>query len=119
MPTHTILGGKVRLYRRGDADNWHASTYYQGKEHRKGTKTDVISIAEEKAEDWYLELRGKACAGLLTAEGKAFGPAADAFLTDYEASVEGQLEALKDTVARHLDRFAFRDAPLAFDWRDA
>jgi hypothetical protein len=36
-----------------------------------------------------------------------------------EASVEGQLAALKDAVARHLDRFAFRDAPLAFDWRDA
>ena len=36
-----------------------------------------------------------------------------------EASVEGQLAALKDAVARHLDRFAFRDAPLAVDWRDA
>lgn len=36
-----------------------------------------------------------------------------------EASVEGQLEALKGAVARHLDRFAFREAPLTFDWRDA
>jgi uncharacterized protein len=36
-----------------------------------------------------------------------------------EASVEGQLEALKGAVARHLDRFAFREAPLQFDWRDA
>ena len=35
-----------------------------------------------------------------------------------EASVEGQLEALKGAVARHLDRFAFREAPLAFDWQD-
>ena len=34
------------------------------------------------------------------------------------ASAEGQLEALKGAVARHLDRFAFREAPLAFDWRD-
>jgi len=34
-----------------------------------------------------------------------------------EASAEGQLEALKGAVARHLDRFAFREAPLAFDWR--
>lgn len=53
MPTHAILGGKVRLYRRGEADSWHASTHHQGKEHRKGTKTDVLSLAEEKAEDWY------------------------------------------------------------------
>ena len=35
-----------------------------------------------------------------------------------EASSPGQLEALKGAVARHLDRFAFREAPLAFDWRD-
>lgn len=33
------------------------------------------------------------------------------------ASAEGQLEALQGAVARHLDRFAFREAPLAFDWR--
>ncbi|HEX7694289.1 MAG TPA: DUF2218 domain-containing protein, partial [Sphingomonas sp.] len=25
-------------------------------------------------------------------------------------------EGLKGAVARHLDRFAFREAPLAFDW---
>lgn len=35
-----------------------------------------------------------------------------------EASAAGQLEALKGALARHLDRFAFREAPLAFDWRD-
>ena len=34
-----------------------------------------------------------------------------------EASAEGQLEALKGAVARHLDRFAFREAPLTFDWK--
>jgi hypothetical protein len=35
-----------------------------------------------------------------------------------EASAVGQLEALKGAVARHLDRFAFREAPLTFDWQD-
>jgi hypothetical protein len=34
-----------------------------------------------------------------------------------DASVDGQLDALKGAVARHLDRFAFREAPLSFDWR--
>jgi hypothetical protein len=34
-----------------------------------------------------------------------------------DASSEGQLEGLKGAVARHLDRFAFREAPLAFDWK--
>ena len=36
-----------------------------------------------------------------------------------EASAAGQLEALKDAVVRHLDRFAFREAPLTFDWQTA
>ena len=44
---------------------------------------------------------------------------ADALECRLEASAAGQLEALKGAVARHLDRFAFREAPLAFDWRDA
>jgi len=35
------------------------------------------------------------------------------------ASAEGQLNGLKDMTARHLDRFAFREAPLTFNWRDA
>jgi hypothetical protein len=36
-----------------------------------------------------------------------------------DASAPGQLEGLKAVVERHLDRFAFREAPLAFDWRQA
>ena len=34
-----------------------------------------------------------------------------------DASVDGQLEGLKGALERHLDRFAFREAPLKFDWR--
>lgn len=44
---------------------------------------------------------------------------ADALECRLEASAVGQLEALKGAVASHLDRFAFREAPLTFDWRDA
>jgi hypothetical protein len=35
-----------------------------------------------------------------------------------EGSVPEQVEALKDVVAQHLDRFAFREAPLTFNWID-
>lgn len=34
-----------------------------------------------------------------------------------DATSAEQFEALKGAVARHLDRFAFREAPLAFAWR--
>jgi uncharacterized protein len=35
-----------------------------------------------------------------------------------DASVAEQRDGLKGALARHLDRFAFREAPLAFDWTD-
>lgn len=37
-----------------------------------------------------------------------------------KVSIRGEdreaIERLKDVVARHLDRFAFREAPLTFEW---
>lgn len=35
-----------------------------------------------------------------------------------DASSPAHLEGLKGVVARHLDRFAFREAPLTFEWAD-
>ena len=35
-----------------------------------------------------------------------------------DASVAGQRDGLKGALSRHLDRFAFREAPLTFDWID-
>jgi uncharacterized protein len=42
----------------------------------------------------------------------------DGLLCSIDASAEGQLDGLKGALARHLDRFAFREAPLTFDWDD-
>jgi len=33
-----------------------------------------------------------------------------------DATSPEQLEGLKGAVARHVDRFAFREAPLVYDW---
>jgi integrase len=95
MPTHSILGGKVNLYRRDDGgENWFCSTYFQGKNRRKSTKTDSLPHAEEIAEGWYLELRGKSRAGLLdTATGPTFNRAADIFEEEYEISTNGERSA--------------------------
>ncbi len=92
MPTHSILGGKVNLYRREDGgENWFCSTYLNGRNHRKSTKTDSLSHAEEIAEDWFLELRGKSRAGLLDGPtGPTFNQAADFFEAEYEISTNGE-----------------------------
>ena len=42
----------------------------------------------------------------------------DALECRIEASAPGQLEGLKGAVERHLDRFAFREGPLKYDWKD-
>ncbi|MFD1034988.1 DUF2218 domain-containing protein [Sphingomonas hankookensis] len=43
--------------------------------------------------------------------------AGDALTVRIDATSSEQLDGLKGAVARHLDRFAFREAPLAFDWQ--
>lgn len=43
----------------------------------------------------------------------------DALGCELEASSQEHLAALKGVVASHLERFAFREAPLTFDWQDA
>lgn len=35
------------------------------------------------------------------------------------ASAEGQREGLKGAVERHVDRFAFREGPLTYEWQDS
>ncbi|MDR6787752.1 hypothetical protein J2Y58_001104 [Sphingomonas sp. BE138] len=35
-----------------------------------------------------------------------------------EVAEGGDVERMKEVVASHLDRFAFREAPLTFDWRN-
>jgi hypothetical protein len=45
-----------------------------------------------------------------------FDAGADALTVRIDASSEEHADAMQGVVARHLDRFAFREAPLAFDW---
>jgi hypothetical protein len=47
-----------------------------------------------------------------------FDADAEALITRIEATSPAQLEGLKGAVARHVDRFAFREAPLPFQWQD-
>lgn len=44
---------------------------------------------------------------------------ADALLLAINASAAGQRDGLKGALERHVDRFAFREAPLQYDWKDS
>ncbi len=43
-------------------------------------------------------------------------PDADAIAVSISGEDAATVERLKDVVSKHLDRFAFREAPLAYDW---
>ena len=106
---HTILGGKVRIYRRETGNNWYCSTYMSSKEHRKSTKEDSLARAKEIAEDWYLTLRGKQSRGELVTE-KTFKQAAAVFEREYEVITEGErspkwVEGHKARIRLHLMPF--------------
>jgi hypothetical protein len=44
-------------------------------------------------------------------------PGADAIDVSISAEDAATVERMKDVVARHLDRFAFREAPLTYIWQ--
>ena len=89
---HTILGGKVHVYKRPGSPVWQCSTYLAGKNRRVSTKEDSLARAKEVAEDWYLELRGKSNRGEIKNE-KTFKDAAERFTIEYEIMTDGERNA--------------------------
>jgi hypothetical protein len=54
---HTILAGKIYVYKRPNSSLWQCSTYLAGKKRRISTKEEGLAKAKEIAQDWYLKLR--------------------------------------------------------------
>ena len=48
----------------------------------------------------------------------SFEPGTDALSVTIESEEGEAVERMKGVVASHLDRFAFREAPLRFDWAE-
>jgi integrase len=109
---HTILGGKVHVYRRDNSSRWQCSTYLAGKNRRVSTKEDSLGKAKDFAEDWYLELRGKARNGEIRDE-KTFREAAVQFEREYQIITEGQRNA--EYVEGHSTRLRLHLLPFFGD----
>jgi integrase len=118
---HEILGGKVHVYKRGGRF-WQCSTSVGGRQYRATTKKEELRQAEDFAEDWYLELRGKFKRGDLgqlveVNTEKTFADAAEQFLREYPVMTEGQRNAVYvDGHERRLRKYLipfFGDKPLS------
>ena len=109
MAHHTLMGGKLHVYKRENSRFWQCSAYVAGKNRRVSTHEESLAAAKDFAEDWYLELRGKLRAGELKKE-KTFREAAKLFEREYELITEGQrsaryVQSLKDRLRVHLIPF--------------
>jgi hypothetical protein len=85
---HTILGGKVYVYKRPNSSLWQCPTYLAGKNRRRSTKQESLSKAKEIAEDWYLKLRGKFPSGEIKSE-KTFREVSAHYLHEYDIMTQG------------------------------
>lgn len=118
---HEILGGKVQVYKRGGRF-WQCSASVGGSQYRATTKKEELSQAEDFAEDWYLELRGKFKRGDLgklvaVNSEKTFANAAEQFLREFPLITEGQrnkayVDGQERRLRKHLLPF-FGDKPLS------
>ena len=86
---HTILGGKVCIYKRPNSSRWQCSSFFAGKNRRTSTKEESLAKAKDVAEDWYLQLRGKLLTGELRAE-KTFREVSEQFLRECEIMTRGE-----------------------------
>lgn len=109
---HSLMGGKLHIYKRENSNYWQCSTYLAGKNRRISTKEESLSRAKEIAEDWYLELYGKHRRGEIRNE-KIFKEAADQFLREYEIITEGQRNPVY--VKGHRDRLRLHLVPFFGD----
>lgn len=139
LESHTLMDGKVHVYRRENSRFWQCSVFLGGYNHRASTKQDNLVLAIEYARDWYMDRyaddrlrrRGIALPGLgqepiagliedrrrRKPTGPTFSQAADAFVAEYEIIAGG--ERNKSYVAsksRHIRLYLkpfFGDTPLS------
>lgn len=95
MAKHEIMGGHVHIYKRTpDAKYWQCAAFVNGRNHRVSTKKEGITQAEDFAEEWFLELKGKLIKGELPSrkakDEKTFRYAANAFYEEFKVLTAGE-----------------------------
>lgn len=55
VESHTIMDGKVHVYRRENSCLWQCAVYLGGRNHRSTTGQDSLVLAMDFARDWYME----------------------------------------------------------------
>jgi integrase len=115
------IGAKIQLYKRGGR-YWQCAASVGGRQYRASTHREELAQAQDVAEDWFLELRGKFKRGegghivMANAE-KTFAHAAEHFMREFRVLTEGQrspiyVGAHERRLRRYLTPF-FGEKPLS------
>jgi len=133
---HTLLDGKVHVYRRENSRFWQCSTFLGGRNHRQSTGHENLALATEFARDWYMDrfaehrVRSRGSEIVVVEESRSFRPslrprakgatfqqAAEGFLAEYKVLTAGERsEIYVAGKSRHVRKYLlpfFGDMPLA------
>lgn len=139
---HTLMDGRLHVYRREHSRFWQCSTYLGGRNHRQSTHEENLALAMEFARSWYLdrhaEHRIRRRGGEIvsrdglgdeprsfqprhsrspSAKGPTFKEAAEGFLAEYKVLTHGERnESYVAAKSRHFQKVLlpfFGDAPLS------
>jgi integrase len=120
---HTLLDGKVHVYRRPNSRFWQCSTYLGSRNHRQSTREENLAAALDFARDWYMDVytehRVRSRGGEIVAAEEArlrrarlpaprgrnhtFKEAAEGFLAEYQVLTFGERNAVYvEGKARHV-----------------
>jgi integrase len=110
MEQHTLMGGRLHLYKRLNSRFWQCSTYLGGKNRRLSTKQESLGLARKSAEEWFLDLQVRHREGPGLKNEKTFRQASEQFLLEYEIITEGQrnpmyVDGHKRRIAKWLNPF--------------
>ncbi|WKZ11285.1 MAG: site-specific integrase [Gammaproteobacteria bacterium] len=132
--SHSLMDGRLHVYRRDNSRYWQCSTYLNRRNYRTSTKEESLVRAKEFARDWYIEryaeeLRRRKGKPLLehvdaalqpadlidrrkrlTHTGPTFDEAADAFMAEAKVITEGErnpyyMSQKEQQLRRHLRPF--------------
>ncbi|WP_242183582.1 DUF2218 domain-containing protein [Sphingomonas sp. CARO-RG-8B-R24-01] len=92
----------------------HAARYLQQTCKHWAHHLSVAFTADHGTVAFPKDARGASFPGDATV---TFDATADLLTIRIDATAPDQLDGRKDAVVRHVDRFAFREGPLAYAWR--
>ena len=96
LPTHTVLDGKLHVFRRVGSPFWWTGFHFKGKYIRHSTKQTSSEAADAVAIQWYFKKQTEIASGEISSPKHAFNKVAEEALTAYN------LETLKhDPTARN------------------